>query len=297
MDVNIKALRIFVQVMRDLSFSQAARSLSLTQPTISQQIGRLEDLLEVKLFERVGHDIIPTESAKDFYEFALSMTDQMDQFVGDFKGHRTQLKGLVRYAMPESCQWTPHYKKIMATLKDYPDLQFEVDILSNEKITEGILHGRFDFGFVAGEKITPELKFEKFSQENYLLVAADKSFLTSLNKKGASWRLITFPGWEPFFMNWARTHGYWGSYKSSMQKSAVHVGTLAGAIHAVKAGAGIGVFPSQCVSDDLLAKELFELQSSKGPAFSPIFLSRKVGARLSKRVEFTMDLLRKVKLE
>ena len=47
-------LRSFLEVARQEGFSAAARTLHMTQPTISMQIGRLEESLGVRLFDRKG---------------------------------------------------------------------------------------------------------------------------------------------------------------------------------------------------------------------------------------------------
>lgn len=298
MDINIKTIRIFIQVMKDGSFSKAARSLRMTQPTISQQILRLEEILEAKLFERVGHDIAPTDSAKEFFVFGNQLLESVDDFYSTFKSNRSQPKGLVKYAMPESCQWTPHYKRIMSQLTHYPEIEFEISILPNEKIAEGILNGSFDFGFVTGEKLTPELRFEKFSDEQYSLVAKNvQLFEPFTSKTEASARIISYPGWELFLTTWAKTHGVWSKYKTNMKKPTIKIGTLAGAIHAVKEGAGVGVFPTHCLSEELRLKELKELKIKNEIASCPIFLAKKIGTKSAKRTDLVIELLRKAKAE
>jgi DNA-binding transcriptional LysR family regulator len=252
MDINIKVFRIFRQVMRDGNFSKAARYLKIAQPTVSQQIAKLEADLETTLFERVGHEIIATESAKELLEFVESLLDQVDEFDENFKTKRSQPKGKVRYAMPESCQWTPHFKKIMSQTSELPEVQFEIQILPNELIIKGILEGSLDFGFVTGEKLAPELRFEKFSDERYSAISSEKNHFEGLKPHSKKpLRLISYPGYELFFMTWAKTNGVWNHFKSQIQAPSVYVGTLAGAIHAVKEGAGVAIIPTHCISDEI----------------------------------------------
>ncbi|MES2767566.1 MAG: LysR family transcriptional regulator [Bdellovibrionota bacterium] len=297
MDMNIKTIRIFIQVIRDGSFSKAARSLKMTQPTISQQISRLEQILEARLFERVGHNIVPTDAAREFYNFGNKLVESVDEFQGEFKTSRSQPKGLVRYAMPESCQWTPHYKKIMSQLTQYPEIEFEISILPNDKIAEGIIDGTFDFGFVTGEKLTPELRFEKFSDEQYSLVGKSTDLFEAFVSKNESLRIISYPGWELFFTTWAKTNGVWSKFKNNMRKPTVKIGTLAGAIYALKEGAGVGVFPTHCLFEELRSKELKEFKLKNEIASCPIFLAKKIGSKQTKRTELIVDLLKKAKFD
>lgn len=293
MDFDIRTLRVFVSTMKSGSFSAAARELKTSQPVVSQRIGKLEKALSVRLFERVGHEIIPTQSAKDFFDYATSVVEKTDEFNDRFRSERSLPKGLIRCAMPESCQWTPYFNKIMAELGNLPELQFDIAILPNEEIVKGILEGQYDFGFVTGERLTPELRFERFTEEKYSAVALRKNLFEPLEKKSpSSLRLISYPGWDLFFMTWLKTHGLWTKFKSELKNPTVRVGTLAGAIHAVKQGAGIGVFPSHCLTRDLETGSVFEYKATSKTASAPIFLSVKIGARLPARTQLVLSYLR-----
>jgi LysR family transcriptional regulator, transcriptional activator of the cysJI operon len=296
MDMEIRALRIFWQVMKDKSFSEAARSLKIAQPTVSQQIAKLEHDYGTRLFERIGHDIVPTKSARELFEFATGLLEQVDDHLERVSEDRKAPQGVVRYAMPETCQWTPHFRKIMSQIRELPDIRFEIDILPSQAIVEGLLESKYDFGFVVGEKLAPELRFEKFSDERYSCVAASKNLFEPFLARGCP-KLISFPGWELFFTTWCKSHKLWCEMKTKLQEPAVKIGTLAGAIHAVTEGAGVAVLPTHCIDSELKNGALFEYRHSKGiEAANPIYLARRGGSKPFKRVELVMDMLRAAKL-
>lgn len=296
MDIEIRALRIFSQVMKDKSFSEAARSLKLAQPTVSQQIAKLEHEYGARLFERIGHEIVPTEAAKELFEFANGILDQMDHHLERVIEGRKSPEGVVRYAMPETCQWTPHFRKIMGQMRNLPNIRFEIDIIPSEKIVEGLLESKYDFGFVVGEKLAPELRFEKFSDEQYSCVAFDKNlFAPILSKECPSF--ISFPGWELFFTTWCKSHKLWGELKSTLHEPTVKIGTLAGALHAVCEGAGVAIVPTHCVATEIKEGLLFEYCPVKtaNPA-NPIYLARRGDGKPLRRVELVMQMLRSAKV-
>ncbi|MGZ3688313.1 MAG: LysR family transcriptional regulator [Bdellovibrionota bacterium] len=295
MDLEFKDLRIFCRVMEEKGFSSAARSLGITQPTVSLHVARIEKEYGTRLFERVGHEVIPNSAASELYDFASGVLERMQEFQESVLENRETARGLVRYAMPETCQWTPHFRKIMGQIRELPEIRFEIDIVPSERIVEGLLEAKYDFGFVVGEKLAPELRFEKFSDERYSWVAASRELLDA---KTVSPRLISFPGWELFFTTWAKSHGVWKDHKSRLQEATIKIGTLTGAIHAVSEGAGVAVVPTHCVADLLGDGRLAELRPSKTTqASNPIYLAKRVGAKLPRRVEVVIDLLRKAKAE
>ena len=298
MDIEFHGLKIFCQVMTDKSFSKAARSLRITQPTVSQQIAKLELALQGKLFERVGHDIIPTSLAKELFQFGSPLLESIVDFQERLQDKRTLPKGSVRYAMPESCQWTPHYRKIMQQISEVPEIYFKIDILPNELILKKLIEGHIDFGFVIGERVASELHFQKFSDETYTAAARNKDFFRPFQylDERNSLRLISYPGWESFFEKWSKSHGIWKNTRQKLNEPSLHIGSLAGAIHALREGAGVGIVPNQCVADDLKMGRLYEWKSQKASSVSnPVYLARRVGENLPKRVSLVIDMLQKSK--
>jgi DNA-binding transcriptional LysR family regulator len=63
--LNLDQLRAFDEVVSSGSFSAAAKRLSLTQPAVSLQVRELERRLGVRLIERVGRRVGPTEAGRD----------------------------------------------------------------------------------------------------------------------------------------------------------------------------------------------------------------------------------------
>jgi DNA-binding transcriptional LysR family regulator len=58
--MDVHRLEVFCRVIDLQSFSKAAESVSLTQPTVSEHIKSLEDMVGEKLIDRLGREILPT---------------------------------------------------------------------------------------------------------------------------------------------------------------------------------------------------------------------------------------------
>lgn len=296
MDTDIRALRILLKVIETNSFSGAARALRLTQPTVSQQIARLEAQLGGRLFERVGHEIYLTALGRKFRDYALEIVERSDRFVEDLSQDRVRHAGSVRYVMPESCQWTPHFRKIMAQIQEFPEIVFEIGILPSEAVIQAILEGKAEFGFAVGERLQPEIQFEHFADEAYAAIASRRKLLDPIKAKHfKDIRWIAFPGWELFFDTWSKSQGISKAVKASISNPVVKIGTLAGAIHAVQEGAGVAILPRQCVADELARGILQEQQLSSKHASNPVHIVRRRGDRLSARAEVILGMLREAK--
>jgi LysR family transcriptional activator of nhaA len=86
--LNFNHLRCFWAVAREGSIAAACRALDLTQPTISKQIGDLEDALGEALFRRTGRRLVLTDLGRTVYNHADDIFALGQEIVEVAKGHR-----------------------------------------------------------------------------------------------------------------------------------------------------------------------------------------------------------------
>ncbi len=76
--MELRQLRYFVEVAEKLNFSEAAKTLFVTQSTLSQQIKQLEDELGESLFTRSSHSVALTEAGMMILENAKQAIYEAD---------------------------------------------------------------------------------------------------------------------------------------------------------------------------------------------------------------------------
>ncbi len=297
MDFDSNGLKIFCAVLSQGSFSAAARELKISQPSVSQMIARLEEKLGNNLFERIGHDVVPTRVAREFHSFALTILEQVSAFEIKLINGLTNPRGLVRFAKPESFLWTPYYRMIMRELSKFAELQIEIDIATNDEIIEGILRDKYDFGFVVGDRIQSEIRFEQFGHESYVAAQQGSAKIDPFSDVGLEGlRIVSYPGWERYFETWAKEQGMWQRLRKLELQPVVRVGNLAGALHAVQEGAGIGVFPLQCIQEQLTKKTLKRRDpKSDTIAKTAVHLAKRRSFVFPTRVEAVVTTLRQAR--
>jgi DNA-binding transcriptional LysR family regulator len=87
--MNLKQLEVFLAVVENGSFSRAAEATFITQSTVSQHISLLEKELELKLLDRTGKAVLPTEGGRILLPYAreiVSQTREIPLAVRRFKG-------------------------------------------------------------------------------------------------------------------------------------------------------------------------------------------------------------------
>jgi DNA-binding transcriptional LysR family regulator len=88
MQMDLKLLETFKAVIETRSATQTAVMLGVTQPAVSAQIGRLEEMIGFRLFDRSGGRLKPTNEGLSFYEDvakALGNISHLDQVVENIR--------------------------------------------------------------------------------------------------------------------------------------------------------------------------------------------------------------------
>src|ERR1700748_1020429 len=76
--MELHQLRYACAVAETGSFSRAAERCQIAQPSLSQQVLKLEEDLGAKLFDRLGRSVRLTEAGRVFIPHARAILEQMD---------------------------------------------------------------------------------------------------------------------------------------------------------------------------------------------------------------------------
>ena len=121
----ISVLRTFVTIMDEGGFTQAAASLGLTQPTVSQQIKKLEATIEKPLLERGQRRLELTDAGVTLLEYARRILMLNDQAIATLA--TPAVKGRLRLGIPHEFTLSILPKLVGAFSQAHPDVVVEVD--------------------------------------------------------------------------------------------------------------------------------------------------------------------------
>ncbi len=147
--MTITQLKYVLSVAEHRNFTLAAENSFVTQPTLSMQIQKLEDELDVIIFNRkkkpieltpIGEKII--EQAKIIVNESNRITDIVDQQKG-YIGGEFKL-GIIPTIMPTLL---PYFLKLF--LKKYPKVHLIIEELTTEEIIKKLSDGQLDVGIAA----------------------------------------------------------------------------------------------------------------------------------------------------
>lgn len=162
MNLSIRQLATFREVMRSGSISEAARTLGRTQPAISSTISGLETELELKLFVREQGRLVPTPEAEFFLEEAEAILKRLEISKRTLRGLANREHGQLRIVgIPEaSDEFLPGV--LSSFLADKPSVKIALASKPSAEIEELIAAQQFDIGLTD----TPRLR-NSFDQVDF----------------------------------------------------------------------------------------------------------------------------------
>lgn len=117
-------LRTFITVVELGGHSKAGAALGRSQPAISLQIGRLEELVKAQLLMQDGRTVLPTPAGEALLSYAREMVRTNDEAVGYF--HRTDRSGVLRIGLPTDYAVAFLQNTLTRFLHDNPAVELEI---------------------------------------------------------------------------------------------------------------------------------------------------------------------------
>ncbi len=115
-------LRVFLAVAKAKSFNRAAEELNMSQPTVSRQVKRLQDVIGSQLVIATQNGIKLTERGKELASSLLSLDEKLFEISRDLQSESREAEGLVRvcvtealaglFIAPNLAQFSEQYPKI-----------------------------------------------------------------------------------------------------------------------------------------------------------------------------------------
>lgn len=260
---RLEVLKAFVRLVEKRSFTEVARELSSTQPTISRQLAELEDRLAVRLLHRTTRRVTPTEAGLVYYErarAALAALEEADEAVGrSAAGYKGQFRVTAPFAY--GCH------VLAPALRDFttrfPNVQ--IDLLLDDRYVDLVREG-IDVAIRIGSLPDSTYHARSLGFEE-LVVVASPAYLRargtprSVDELDDHTGIALLNGGRP--LRWAfRTEG--GVVQKPLL-GPLRVDSMLAAHAAARAGLGVTVLPTYVVDDDLTSGVLVNVLPDARP--------------------------------
>ncbi|RYG91828.1 LysR family transcriptional regulator [Loktanella sp. IMCC34160] len=147
MNLSIRQITTFREVMRSGSISQAARTVGRTQPAVSTMIATLEEELGFKLFVREHGKLSPTPEARFFLEECNGILDRLERTERTVSRIRALEAGKLRIACHPAASGIFMPRLLTEFLRGKDDLEVALIMRSSDVIEDLIASQQYDIGF------------------------------------------------------------------------------------------------------------------------------------------------------
>ena len=200
--MDISQLRYFKEAAENENITKAAKKLSTTQPALSKTIGKLETELGVKLFDRVGKNIILNEKGRIVLDYTKKILGRMEDISAEFNDMTLQLPSQVKVCMNAAtklmpqlilgfkCQY-PHIKIVIlqenALEKDISNCDVYIDSSNYKETSENccvLLKEECFIGLPVEHPLAQKesITLEEVSEESFLILQNKRPLSEITNK-------------------------------------------------------------------------------------------------------------------
>jgi len=170
MHINLNQLRAFYLAAREKSITRAAETLHVTQPAVTMQIKAFENQLKVKLFRKIGKELILTDVGKVLYGYAKRMFKIVDEMEYVLKSYGDLTKGTLTIGTTRSFARHLMPGLLSRFQQSFPNVRVFLKVGSSQEIADSIATFKYDLGIIGRLPNLDKLKVVPYTKEEFCVV-------------------------------------------------------------------------------------------------------------------------------
>jgi DNA-binding transcriptional LysR family regulator len=147
--LTLQQLQYFLAAFRHGSFSGAAEELHMAQPSLSEQVRRLEAELGVRLFHRVGRGLTPTEAGNALRPHAERTLDAAEAARESVVAVRELRGGTATFGTWGTARYYPGVDLVAEFRRRHPTVRVRVVGQNSSEVVEAVRAGELEAGMIA----------------------------------------------------------------------------------------------------------------------------------------------------
>jgi DNA-binding transcriptional LysR family regulator len=256
--MDLSALQLFVDVMRQGSFAAVARERNVDPSSVSRAISLVEEEVGARLFQRTTRQLSATEAGTAYFERVAPLIDQMAmaaEAAGDLSRHpqgTLRVTASVSFGLERVVPVLPEFNE------RYP--QLNVELLLDDSMID-LLPARIDVALRQGALPDSTLVAQSLVRTRYFVVASPQYLarrgMPALPQDLSSQEILAFP-FKGFRSRWIFRSPD-GAIVEAAVDPRVQISSAVGLQRCAVDGMGIALLPHWCLGADLAAGRLTRL--------------------------------------
>lgn len=152
-DVTLHQLHIFCAVAQADGLTRAAKQLGLAQPTLSQQLSKLEDSVGVRLFDRTLNGMTLTDAGRSLLRRAQFILNDVDEALATLREFSEGSRGVIRVAGLNSILRALLPRAMSRLAMTHPDMEFDLHEVAPAETLELLYNRTVQIGLIAAQSV------------------------------------------------------------------------------------------------------------------------------------------------
>jgi DNA-binding transcriptional LysR family regulator len=292
--MQLETLKVFCDVARQRSFSQAAQANDITQSAASQIVSMLERRMQVQLIDRSTRPLQLTPLGQTYYEGCKSLLAQYLDLEESIKTAHTRIAGKVQVAAIYSVGLGDMGQYVERFTAGQPGAQVHIEYLHPDRVYDRVLEGTADLGLVSFPKKSSKLTALPWREETMVLVCAPKHPLAQ--NGSVQPRQLAGQKYIHFDKNLVirRQVDRFLREQGANVEVVLEFDSIENIKQAVALGAGVALLPEPTVRREVRARTLAAMSVVRSTLTRPLGIIHRRRNKLSAAAQCFLDLLRAV---
>lgn len=177
--MEFKQLESFVAIVKYKSFTNAAKHLYISQPTISSHMQALEEELQSPLIIRTTKNIEITPRGWELYKCASDILSLRDHLLKSWNSEKQKMIQLGVSTIPSAYiipEILPEFGKL------FPDVYFNVRQNDSQGIMDAMINGQYDVGMIGMPCENKLLTCTPFYEDRIVIITPVNDYFLNLKK-------------------------------------------------------------------------------------------------------------------
>ncbi|MGB5484612.1 LysR family transcriptional regulator [Parasphingorhabdus sp.] len=195
-EINIQDLQTFAAVAECESFSEAAKSLGKTQPSVSNRIKLLEEKLQRQLILRDNKSVSLTDEGRRFQEYASKLITEMAVLHDEFHAKSKQRQSTVRLSLPMMIGTAMIGSVIEQFHQQHPNIKIILEDDTRENCVQHVIDGKSHLAFISSSAIPENVDYKAVASRNCYAITSHDHPLAK-NKAASFAEILKYPVLSP----------------------------------------------------------------------------------------------------
>jgi LysR family hydrogen peroxide-inducible transcriptional activator len=167
--VNIQQLEYILAVDQLKSFSKAADYCHVTQATLSAMVKKLEEQLDIVIFDRKANPIATTENGREILIQAQQVVSHAQALLDSSKAINRKIEGKLKLGVIPTIASSLMSIILKPLMEKYPALIFEIHEQTTSQLMKSLQDGKLDLGILSTPIAISDLETELLYKEELVL--------------------------------------------------------------------------------------------------------------------------------